>query len=227
DNRGNSNVGNLSVNYNGDSGSVGMGYGYDSISRNVNASLSGGVLLHHNGVVLSQTLGDSVALISAPGVAGVKVASGNSSTNRWGYAASPYLQNYQRNMVSLDPTSLPDGAEIENTSINVYPTKGAVVEAQFKTRIGRQAMLFLNRQGKPVPFGAIVQLRTTHDDNSSIVGDNGMVYLSGLPQQGRLQVQWGLNDDQHCLVNYDLGNTSASSRRENTVNVVQQTLPCR
>ncbi|MGV3346227.1 fimbria/pilus outer membrane usher protein, partial [Enterobacteriaceae bacterium LUAb1] len=43
DNRGNSNVGNLSVNYNGDSGSVGMGYGYDSISRNVNASLSGGV----------------------------------------------------------------------------------------------------------------------------------------------------------------------------------------
>ena len=42
---------------------------------------------------------------------------------------------------------------------------------------------------KSVPFGAIV----THGENKngSIVAENGQVYLTGLPQSGKLQVSWG------------------------------------
>lgn len=142
-------AGNLGVGYMGDNASLNLGYGYGKNSRTLNVSAMGGMVIHRHGVVFSQYVGDSVALIGASGGSGVKVASGNSRTNRWGYAVSPYMQNYQRNVVSLDPTTLPDGADITTNSVNVYPTRGAVVEATFKTRIGRQAMLTLSHHGKP------------------------------------------------------------------------------
>lgn len=228
DNQGNDNAGNLSMNYTGATGSGGIGYGYDSNSRNVSGNLNGGLLVHRHGVTLAPTLGDSMALVSTPGVEGVKVSTGDTTTNRWGYAVAPYLSNYQRNMVSLDPTTLPDGADIENNSVNVYPTKGAVVEATFKTRIGRQALLTLMHDGKPVPFGAMAALKDSNgEDNSSIVGDAGMVYLSGMPQAGKLQVQWGRGADQQCQVNYNLGEMPAPSKDAPTVSVAQQTLTCR
>ncbi|MBS3894525.1 MULTISPECIES: fimbria/pilus outer membrane usher protein [Serratia] len=227
DNQGNDNAGNLSMSYTGEVGSGGVGYGYDGNSRNVSANLNGGLLVHRHGITLAPTLGDSVALVSTPGVEGVKVSTGNTATNRWGYAVAPYLSNYQRNMINLDPTTLPDGADIENNSVNVYPTKGAVVEATFKTRIGRQALLTLTHDGSVVPFGAMASLKDGHgEDNSSIVGDAGMVYLSGMPQKGLLLVQWGRAADKQCQLNYDLGDIPKPSKDTPAVTVTQQTLEC-
>ena len=226
DNQGNSGAGNLGLGYMGDTVSGNLGYGYAQNSRTINASAMGGMVVHSHGVVLSQYLGNSVALVSAPGVAGVKVASGNTRTNGQGYAVSPYMQNYQRNVVSLDPTTLPDGADITTNSVNVYPTRGAVVEAKFRTRIGRQAMLSLNYHDRPVPFGAMASVTSSEgEQNSSIVGDNGMVYLSGLPQKGELRVQWGAGAEQQCRVNYDLGEAPTASTQ--AVNIVQQEGVCR
>ncbi len=50
---------------------------------------------------------------------------------------------------------------------------------------------------KSVPFGAIV----THGENKngSIVAENGQVYLTGLPQSGKLQVSWGNDKTQTVL----------------------------
>ncbi|MGN9541013.1 FimD/PapC C-terminal domain-containing protein [Escherichia coli] len=55
---------------------------------------------------------------------------------------------------------------------------------------------------KSVPFGAIV----THGENKngSIVAENGQVYLTGLPQSGKLQVSWGNNKNSNCIVDYKL-----------------------
>ncbi len=49
------------------------GYGYDRHRRQVNYGVQGGVLVHQNGVTLSQPLGDTVALVQAPGASGVDV----------------------------------------------------------------------------------------------------------------------------------------------------------
>ncbi|WP_232012462.1 fimbria/pilus outer membrane usher protein [Cedecea lapagei] len=226
DNQGNGNAGNLGLGYMGDNASMNLGYGYTQGSRTVNASAMGGIVAHRHGVVFSQYLGDTVALISAPGVDGVRVSSGNTRTNGQGYAVSPYMQNYQRNVVTLDPTTLPDGADITTNSVNVYPTRGAVVEAKFRTRIGRQAMLSLSYRGKPVPFGATAAVTGSDGgQNSSIVGDDGMVYLSGLAQKGELRVQWGKGAEQQCRVSYDLG--EAPKRATQTVNIVQRSMVCR
>lgn len=72
---------------------------------------------------------------------------------------------------------------------------------------------------KPVPFGAIV----THGDNNngSIVAENGQVYLTGLPQSGKLQVSWGNNANAKCVVNYKLPEVSPGNL------LSQQTAVCR
>ncbi|WP_235424221.1 fimbria/pilus outer membrane usher protein [Citrobacter koseri] len=228
DNQGGGNSGNLNLGWQGDRGNISTGYGYGPGTRTVNASGMGAVVIHPHGVALTNYLGDSMALVEAPGADGVKVISGNTSTDSRGYAVVPYLQNYQRNVISLDPSSLPDGVDIRDNSAVVYPTKGAIVEAKFKTRVGRQAMLTLMFLGKPVPFGAMVTMSGDDDlDNTSIVGDDGVVYLIGAPQKGEIGVQWGREQDQQCRTEYDLGELPAPSKDAPAVNVAQQTLTCR
>ena len=60
----------------------------------------------------------------------------------------------------------------------------------------------LNFHGKPVPFGSVVSV--IGDNNSSIVGDDGIVYLSGLQERGIIKVRWGDNTNQHCKVSFNL-----------------------
>ncbi|MFB4415505.1 FimD/PapC C-terminal domain-containing protein [Enterobacter hormaechei subsp. steigerwaltii] len=60
----------------------------------------------------------------------------------------------------------------------------------------------LTQNGKPLPFGATV---TTGDkDSEFIVGNDGQTYLSGLPQQGHLNVSWGKEASEHCVADYAL-----------------------
>lgn len=227
DNQGSGSAGNLGVGYTGDHGTLGAGYGYASGSRTWSANASGGVVVHPHGVSFTRMLGDSMALVEAPGADGVKVMGGSATADSRGYAVVPYLQNYQRNVLSLDPSTLPDGVDVGEGSAVVYPTKGAIVEAKFKTRVGRQAMLTLTYNGKPVPFGAMASLPGEDDPSAAIVGDAGMVYLTGAPQQGVLNVQWGNSSEQQCRVNYDLGPKPATTGKDvSGVNIVQQTLTC-
>ncbi|KLU18241.1 hypothetical protein ABE79_13155, partial [Proteus mirabilis] len=39
---------------------------------------------------------------------------------------------------------------------------------------------------------------------SGIVGDDGLLYLSGVPHSGLLDVRWGNESSKHCQVNYQL-----------------------
>ncbi|MGS6555074.1 fimbria/pilus outer membrane usher protein, partial [Escherichia coli] len=68
-------------------------------------------------------------------------------------------------------------------------------------------------------FGAIV----THGENKngSIVAENGQVYLTGLPQSGKLQVSWGKDKNSNCIVEYKLPEVSPGTLLN------QQTAICR
>jgi len=44
----------------------------------------------------------------------------------------------------------------------------------------------------------------TWGDNTSIVGDGGQVYLSGLAEKGQLKASWGKEDGEQCSVSYEL-----------------------
>lgn len=195
--------GNASLAYQGGSGYINMGYAYSKDTQRMNYGLQGGLVIHPYGVTLSQPLGDTIAIIAAPGASGVQVQNSQGlETNRWGYAVKPYLSPYMDNRITLNVGQLSDNVDLVNNNVMVVPTKGAVVLAKIDTKVGYRVLMTLHHDGKPLPFGAVA---TLHDqDSTGIVGDSGEVYLSGMPAQGRLTVKWGQRSDQQCMVAYTL-----------------------
>lgn len=203
----------LNAGYQGSKGMANIGYSYSSQFRSLNLSGNGSLVVHPEGVTLGQMLGSSVAIVSAPGAGGVEVMNGNVRTDSRGYAVVPYLSNYQNNNISLNPATLPDDVDMAKSSLNVYPTKGAVVMAKFDTRVGYQALVTLRRGETDIPFGAVVRVEgsAAGENNTGIVGDAGQVYLSGLPEKGRLVTKWGQGADQQCRAVFDLQTSKATS----------------
>lgn len=206
----NSRTSTLNIGYLGSRGMMNMGYTSSGTSQSLNLGGNGAVVVHPGGVTLSQMLGSSVAVVSAPGSAGARVMQGNVQTDARGYAVVPYLSDYQANSISLNPATLPDDVDMTQSNVNIYPTKGAVVMAEFATRIGYQALITLRLGKTTVPFGALVSVEKVQGDepNTSIVGDDGQVYLSGLPERGYLQVKWGKEAGQQCRAAFNLASTT-------------------
>ncbi|HEJ7042086.1 MAG: fimbria/pilus outer membrane usher protein [Serratia liquefaciens] len=201
--------GNATVNYRGTYGEMTSGYGYDKNTRRLNYGLSGSIVAHANGITLGQPLGETAVLVAAPGAAGARVSNQTGVRTDWrGYALVPYLSAYRRSEVALSPETLPDEVDLPQSSQRVTPTRGALVRADFRPRVGARALITLLRaNGQPVPFGATVSDAEPNATQGSIVGDGGQVYLSGLSPQGRLQVKWGNGSAEQCRVNYQLPTT--------------------
>lgn len=122
-------------------------------------------------------------------------------------------------IVALNANSLADNVELDETVVTVIPTHGAIARATFNAQIGGKVLMTLKYGNKSVPFGAIV----THGENKngSIVAENGQVYLTGLPQSGKLQVSWGKDKNSNCIVEYKLPEVSPGTLLN------QQTAICR
>lgn len=136
-----------------------------------------------------------------------------------GYAILPFATEYRENRVALNANSLADNVELDETVVTVIPTHGAIARATFNAQIGGKVLMTLKYGNKSVPFGAIV----THGENKngSIVAENGQVYLTGLPQSGKLQVSWGKDKNSNCIVEYKLPEVSPGTLLN------QQTAICR
>lgn len=201
---GDSNNSALNLTWYGGYGRLRGDYSYTQNIRQMGADLSGGMVVHRKGVTLGQPLSNTVALISAPGAAGVPVGGWPGvKTDFRGYTTQANLNPYQENMVSLDPRRLSTYAEIPQTDTRVIPTQGAVVQASFATRIGARALMTLiAKDGNSIPFGALVTL-DGQTAAAGVVDANGVVFLSGLPTKGALTVKWGQNQQQ-CRVSYQL-----------------------
>ncbi|CAI0832562.1 fimbria/pilus outer membrane usher protein [Serratia quinivorans] len=209
--RGQGNGGNANLDYRGTYGEATAGYSYDKNSERLNYGLNGSVVAHRNGVTLGQPLGETAALVAAPGANGASVSNQTGvRTDYRGYALVPYLTPYRRTEVALSPDTLPDDVDIPQSSRRVTPTRGALVRADFTPRVGARVLMTLTQaNGQPVPFGATVSDSDPEAvPGSSIVGDGGQVYLSGVAPQGSLQVKWGNGSGEQCRVSYQLPQTA-------------------
>lgn len=196
--------GNITANYQGSVANSNVGYNYSDGSRQLNYGLAGGIILHENGVTFSQPLGDTNILIAAPDAGDVLIENSAGVRTDWrGYAILPYANNYRQNRVALDPNTLATNVELQDSVLNVVPTKGAIVRTHFTTKVGSRVLLTLSYRQSLIPFGAIV---TVYEEsaNTGIVGDSGQVYLSGLSADGKLLVKWGNATTQQCTVDYQL-----------------------
>ena len=189
----------LNLNYQGAYGNSEVGYSYSKNYRQVNYGVSGGVLLHNEGITFAQPFGDTSILVAAPGIPDVPLENETGvRTDFRGYTVKPYASIYRENRVALDTNYLNEQTDIESAVTNVVPTRGAIVKASFKAYKGYRLMLTLLKNGSPLPFGTIV----SSGDRSGIVGDDGQVYISGMPKDGNIKAEWGVN--KMCMVNYKL-----------------------
>ncbi|ELP5717372.1 fimbrial biogenesis usher protein (plasmid) [Enterobacter asburiae] len=198
-----SSTGYAALNYRGSYSNANVGYSRSDGFKQLYYGVSGGVLAHANGVTLSQPLNDTVVLVKAPGAGNVKVENQTGVRTDWrGYAVLPYATEYRENRVALDTNTLADNVDLDDAVVSVVPTHGAIVRADFKAHVGVKLLMTLIHQGKPVPFGAMVT--SGSNQSSSIVADNGQVYLSGMPLAGSVQVKWGEGADASCFASYRL-----------------------
>ncbi|OAT27442.1 outer membrane usher protein [Buttiauxella brennerae ATCC 51605] len=195
--------GSANANWQATYGTLGVGYNYDRDQHDLNWQMSGGIVGHADGVTFSQPLGDTNVLIKAPGASGVNVENQTGVKTDWrGYAVMPYATVYRYNRIALDTNSMDNHTDIENNVSSVVPTQGALVRAAFSTRIGVRAIITVKRGARPVPFGSVVREETS--GATSMVGDEGQIYLSGLPLKGKLLIQWGNGKGSQCFAPYSL-----------------------
>ena len=151
-------------------------------------------MAHGQGVTLGQPVRDAFAIVHINDGEDVNVQSGRGIyTDAFGNAIVPSLTAYRHNTLTVNTQERSD-IDIDAATLDLVPTKGAVILANFEARVGRRALVTLRHQGKPVPFGAIVAL----DNTTAIVGDDGEVYLSGLNGHTSFSAQWGEAGDEQC-----------------------------
>ncbi len=177
-----------------------QGRGYSQI----NAGLSGGIVVHAGGVTLSQPLGETMALVRAPSAENVRFDSHPGiSTDASGYAVVPNLSPYRFNRLAMRTADLGDTVEVRNAALNLVPTRGALVQAGFDTVVGFRLMMTLTRQdGSLVPFGA--RIDNEAGEEIGIVGPDSQAFVTGAQPSGTMRITWGRSASDSCAVSYSL-----------------------
>ena len=197
--------GSTGMGYDGTYGSVSASYDYSQDSQRLNYGIKGGILAHSDGITFSQELGETIALVKAPGAAGLDLENGTGVATDWrGYTVQTQLSPYTENSVAINSNYFGKAnVELENSSLTLIPTRGAVVRAEFVTHVGYR-VLFNVRQanGKAVPFGTMATADLESGSVTGIVGDEGDLYLSGMPEEGTFVMKWGADNAAGCSVRY-------------------------
>lgn len=180
-------------------------------SSQVSAGVSGTVVAHPGGVTLSQTVGDTFGIVSAPGAAGAAVSSAAGvKLDSRGYAVVPYLTPYAVNTVDIDPKGTSTDVEFESTSEQAVPRLGSVVMLKYKTVNGRAALVRAPMLGgKALPFGADVTDDAGH--TVGVVAQDSRIFARGLQDQGALFVKWGAAASEQCRIDYVLPKSSGKA----------------
>jgi len=181
-----------------------------SASQNSNytqmsAGLAGGILAYDGGVVLTPSMGDTLAVVEAKDAAGARVANGSGlQVDHWGHAVVSNLTPFARNRVEIDPQGLPLNVELKSTMQQVAPTAGAVVKMKFETEsAGRTAIIEIRRaDGKLLPFG--IEVRDAGGQVVGTVAQGGRTLARGLKTvNGTLSAALTENGQQ-CQFHYQL-----------------------
>lgn len=184
----------LSSRYRASFGEFSTNYSYQQDSKQWGYSAQGSVVAHSKGITLGQSIQDAFAVVHITDGDNVKIQNSQGVyTDHWGNAIVPTLTNYRRNTITVNTLGR-DDIDIQDASLDVIPTKGAVVAADFTARSGKRALLTLRHGQSVVPFGAVLSI----DGVTSIVGEDGEAYVTGLKGTPRFTVQWGNTAQTKC-----------------------------
>jgi len=210
-----------SAQYNASHGSINAGYSQGRGYKQVNAGITGGLVLHGGGHTWAPTLGETLGLVHAPGAEGARVGGNRRSrVDSNGYAVVTNLVPYQLNRVSLDPKGSSLDVELQETSKNIAPRARSVVRLDYKTISGRTVLVDGTLQsGDPIPFGAEV-----YDAEGNLVGmagQGGQIIIRGVDKPSELTVRWSDKPDDSCKIQLDVG-----PRNTKSTSLERQSLSC-
>lgn len=168
------------------------------------AALQGAIVAHRGGVTLGPYVGDTFALIEAPGARGAQVMDGQGArVDRFGYALAPSLIPYHYNTVALNPQGMSSKAELEEGQQRVAPYAGATVRLHFKTVRGQALLISAQRpDGSSIPMGTTVF--DEHDKSIGMVGQANQMYVRSDKPEGELTLRWGSGVTQQCRIQYQV-----------------------
>ena len=179
--------------------SEGSGFSQQSVGA------TGGLVVHPGGITLANQMTDTIGIVEAIGAQGARVTNNVGTTiDRSGHAVLPFLMPYRLNSVNINPDDAvsPD-IEFKSTSESVAPRLNSVVMIRFQTVGGRAVLITAHRtDGSVVPFGASVY--DARGSEVGLAGQDGGIYVRGIPESGILSARWGDAPDEQCAFKYRL-----------------------
>lgn len=161
----------------------------DGGSSSFNSSMSGGVVVHKNGITLSPyRVQDNFAVVSVPGVTGAKVNTpqGPVWTDFTGRAVAPSLPSYNDGRLELVTKSLPRTTDVKTGIRSVRLGHGAVTNVDFNIIVVRRALIrVLNKEKRPIEKGTAI-----FDESGAwitSVGNDGSIFLDDKQLMGSLK----------------------------------------
>jgi outer membrane usher protein len=155
---------------------------------------------HRYGVTFAQELGETNAIVHAPGAAGARVEShAGTRIDRHGNAIVRSLLPYQLNAVSIDPVGASHDVELESTTETIAPRAGAFVRLDYRTSIADSLLIQAHGpDGRPLPFGASV----FDEDGQAVgvVGQGSKIFARGAIAGKRLTVSWADGEGGSCRI---------------------------
>lgn len=124
-----------SVGYQYNGGETNLSMTRSGKQRDFHADVTGSLLVHRDGIVAGQTLGDTMAVVSVPGTSGVGFYNQfGSVTDSRGNMLVSYMTPWRVNRVTVDSYNLPEKVSIENDELEAVPTSGAIVKIEFNAK---------------------------------------------------------------------------------------------
>lgn len=193
---------NINVGYKANSATLRVGSSYSQQSKQLDYGVSGGILLHEDGIAFTREATDTAILVVAKGAEGASVsrAGENITINTGGYALIPYATPYHYNDIELDPASFSNLYDIDNKIAKVAPTRGAISKVIFDVKRGYSFLVSVRYKNKPIKFGTLV--KNDEYNNFSIADDDGSVYLTGVKNNSSYTVELGDNTTCRFVINY-------------------------
>jgi len=163
-------------------------------------SAAGAVVAHRHGVTFAQELGETNAIVHAPGAAGARVEShAGLRLDRFGNAIVRSLLPYQLNAVSIDPLGASHDVELESTTETIAPRAGAFVRLDYRTSIADSLLIQARGpEGRPLPFGASVF--DADGQAVGVVGQGSKIFARGAIAGKRLTVTWADGEAGSCRI---------------------------
>ena len=184
----------------------------------VGGNLSGGLLIHPDGIQFSAYLPDTVALIEAKGAEGGSV-SGNkhSRIDKKGYAISGSITPYQENTILLETKGTSLGFDSAEDSQVVIPTVSSVVKKVFNNKNERALVVKVKDvNNKWLPFGSTIYSK---EKLVGTLSQGGMVLLELDNGDGRFNVKAKRNGVEFTC-NFDIEGSLPSSEDNYQFNII-------